>query len=123
MAKVLIIEDDDVLAQMYATRLKTEGHVVLTERNGEQGLFIAKNEKPDIILLDLMLPGMTGHQVLSQLRQSDVLPYTPIVVLSNLGSPQEEGEALKKGATKFLVKTRVTPSEVFNTITSLLPVK
>lgn len=120
MAKILIIEDDEVLALMYATRLMSEGHDVTIERDGESGLARARELKPDIILLDLMLPGLSGHSVLSELRQPQGLPTTPVIVLSNLASPSEEQEAINKGATKFLLKTRVTPSEVLATITSLL---
>lgn len=120
MAKILIIEDDQVLAQIYATRLATEGHTVLTENNGQLGVQKAKEEKPDIILLDLMLPQLTGQQVLLELKKPDAIPQIPVIVLSNLASPLEEQEALNRGASKYLVKTKVTPSEVLATISQVL---
>ena len=119
MATILIIEDDAVLAQMYSTRLTSDGYSVICERDGAQGLAKAQEIKPDIILLDLMLPGLSGQRVLSALR-SECQVKAPIIVFSNLGNPQEEQEALQAGANKFLVKTRVTPSEVVATIQELL---
>ena len=123
MAKILIIEDDEILAQMYSTRLNSEGYVVITERDGGKGVALAVQEKPDVVLLDLMLPGLTGHQVLSELRKNETFKQTPIIVLSNLANPQEEQEAMSRGATKYLVKTKVTPSEVLNTITQVSSAK
>ncbi|MBI3282849.1 response regulator [Candidatus Curtissbacteria bacterium] len=120
MATILIIEDDEVLARMYATRLESEGHAVVTTRDGLQGIAKAKEIRPDVVLLDLMLPGITGQQVLAELRKPDGLTATPIIVLSNLANPSEETEAIAKGATRYLVKTRVTPSQVLETIVNLL---
>lgn len=122
MATILIIEDDEVLAQMYATRLTSDGYIVVHERDGTLGLAKAKELKPDIILLDLMLPGLSGQNVLSALRQESQITAA-IIVLSNLANPLEEQQALKAGANKFLVKTRVTPSEVVATIQGLLQPK
>lgn len=119
MAKILIIEDDEVLAQMYATRLTSEGHTVVSERDGAAGLAKAKEFKPDVILLDLMLPGLSGQKILSQLQTSSD-QSAKIIVLSNLANAQEEQEALRQGAAKFLIKTRVTPSEVVAAIEQLL---
>lgn len=113
MAKILIIEDDEFLRGLLAKRLSQNKHEVKEAENGERGVKIISDFRPDLILLDLLLPGMHGFDVLSWIRgQVNDMSETPVVILSNLGSEEdiEKGNAL--GANDFLVKAKFTPKEI-----------
>ena len=101
--KILLIEDDPDIQKMYSDKLTFEGYKVLSSMDGQEGLLLARTEKPDLILLDIMLPrGMNGFDVLEELRKDDDLKDTPVIVLTNLDTEEEVAE--KVGATDYLVK-------------------
>ena len=102
MAKVLIIEDDDVIAQGMARHLTAAGFDAVGVANGETGLARLRFERPDVCVLDLMLPGMDGWRVIEQARGEGI--GTPIVVVSARGTEHDRINALELGADDYLVK-------------------
>lgn len=116
MAKILFVEDDPLIVKIYTTRLTADGHTVVTAENGEDGLAKALAEKPDLIVLDVMMPKMDGFAVLEKLRALDDFKSTPILLYSNLGQEEEIARAKQMGATEFIVKANISPTEMVNVI-------
>jgi len=98
MAKILIVEDDRFLRELIARKLKNEGYEVLEAVDGEEGLKRIKEEKPDLILLDLILPGIDGFEVLAKTKENTETAQIPVIILSNLGQREEVERGLKLGA-------------------------
>lgn len=109
---VLLIEDDNLLIKMYKTKFETEGFKILTATDGEAGLKMALEQKIDFIILDMMLPKMSGLEVLTKIRQDPKGQNIPVVILSNLAQQEQAQQALKLGAKEFLLKANLTPSQV-----------
>ncbi len=110
--KILIIEDDQMISSMYRTKLKQENFIVLTATNGAQGLELALNEKPDLVMLDIIMPQLDGFSVLRQLRGNEGTKNTPIIMLTNLGTDEDKEKGQKLGATDYLIKTNLTPAQI-----------
>ncbi len=110
--RVLIVEDDTFLSGMYVTKLTMEHLDVSLASDGREGLKAAKTLHPDIILLDLMLPKMSGFEVLSEIRKDPALKMTPVLLLTNLGEKNDVRRGLELGATDYLIKAHFLPSEV-----------
>lgn len=113
---LLLVEDDPLLVTMYQTKFSAEGFQVFTATDGEAGLALAKSQKPDIIVLDIMMPKLDGIEVLRAIRQDMVLKNVPVLMLSNLSELAKQKEAMELGAKEFLVKANLTPSEVVTKI-------
>jgi len=113
--KVLIIEDDNNIIQMYSMKFK-EKYDVLTAKTGVEGLEVAKNEKPDIILLDVIIPQLDGFAVLAKLKEDASTKNVPVILLTNLGQESDRKKGIEKGAVEYLVKVEHTPSQVLETI-------
>lgn len=110
--KIAIVEDDIAIAQMYRIKFEAEGFTVQTAENGVLGLELLENMKPDIVLLDLMMPEMNGDQVLTQLRKTDWGKDMKVIILTNMGE-QEAPEILKSlNVSAFIVKADMTPKQV-----------
>ena len=110
--KIAIIEDDAAIAQMYRMKFEAEGFKVETAENGKLGLALAQEMNPDIILLDLMMPEMTGEEMLSKMRATDWGKDTKVIILTNMGE-QEAPESLKSmNVIAFIVKADMTPRQV-----------
>lgn len=109
---VLLIEDDLLLVKMYKTKFLNEGFQILTAGDGEIGLKLALEQKVDFIILDVMMPKMSGLDFLSQLRQKPKGQNIPVIVLSNLAQQEKAKKALKLGAKEFLIKASLTPGQV-----------
>lgn len=116
---ILIIEDNQDLIEMYRLKLSLEGFHVETATDGEQGILKAVESKPDMILLDILMPNMNGFEVLKALRNNTKLS-TKIIVLSNLGQYENIQEAKELGATEYMVKANTTPTMVVTKIKELL---
>ena len=116
---ILIVEDDKFLRELIARKLTKEGFKIEEAIDGEDGLEKAQKLKPDLILLDLILPGMNGFEVLSQIKNDPQLAQIPVVILSNLGQKDEVEKGLKLGAVDFLVKAHFTPQEIVEKIKSV----
>jgi DNA-binding response OmpR family regulator len=120
MSKILIIEDDQVVANIYRNKLVVEGHKVECAPDGETGLELLHSFQPDALILDLMLPGISGIEVLKKLRAEEALAQLPVVVLSNTYLTSMVQEAWRAGANKCLSKASSTPQSVLVVIRSLL---
>ena len=112
MIKIAIIEDDQAIAQMYRIKFEAEGYQVETADNGKRGLALAEHMKPDIILLDLMMPEMNGDEMLQKLRATDWGKHIKVIVLTNMGE-QEAPDIIKElNVRRFIVKAEMTPRQV-----------
>lgn len=109
---ILLVEDDSFLAEMYATKFTVEGFKVALATDGDKGVKLAKKEKPDIILLDILLPKMDGFQVLEKLKADESLKDVPVILLTNLSQKEDVDRGLKLGAVDYLIKAHFMPSEV-----------
>jgi DNA-binding response OmpR family regulator len=115
-SKIAIIEDDQAISQMYRIKFESEGYTVETAENGVLGLELAENMKPDIILLDLMMPEMNGDEMLEKLRKTSWGKNIKVVILTNVGE-QEIPEAVKEmGVSAFILKADMTPRQVVEVI-------
>lgn len=120
--KVLIIEDNLDILEMYQMKFTNEGFDVQIAADGEKGILAAVDFKPDIILLDLLMPNMDGFQVLKAIRENTGLTVK-IVVLSNLGQQDQIQKAFQLGATEYMVKANYQPSEVVQKVRDMLGLK
>jgi CheY-like chemotaxis protein len=112
MPKIAIIEDDQAISQMYRFKFEAEGYTVETAGNGKLGLELAESMKPDIILLDLMMPEMNGDEMLALLRKTDWGKDIKVIVLTNMGE-QEIPETIKQlGVSGVILKANMTPRQV-----------
>ncbi|MEI6880984.1 MAG: response regulator [Bacteroidota bacterium] len=118
--KILIVEDDDFLRSLAVTKLEKESFTVFMAPNGQDGLAIAQKELPDLIILDLMLPIMSGFDVLAQLKAADTTKGTKVIVFSNLGEESDIKKCLDMGANDYLVKANFTLDELVDKIKTLL---
>jgi DNA-binding response OmpR family regulator len=118
--KVLIIEDEKDLRFFIARALKEEGFEVIEAIDGEEGIEKAKKEKPDLILLDLLLPGISGYEVLIRIKKDPELEIIPVLILSNLGQQEEIEKGLKLGAVDYLIKANFTLDEIIERIKKII---
>ena len=109
---ILIVEDDPVLSKMYSEKFKFEGFNVKTALNGEEGLAMALVENVNIILLDLMLPRLSGSELLAKLRENAKGKNIKVIALTNLAEAEEKNKVLSLGALDYLIKAMQTPEEV-----------
>lgn len=120
-AKLLIVEDDQFLSNIYATAFSKEGFSVIEATTGEDGLEKIKSEKPDVILLDIMLPGeINGLNVLETIKKDEMLEKIPVMILSNLEDDKTISEGLKLGANGYFIKSQSTPDDVVRNIKTLI---
>src|SRR4030042_4237690 len=120
MKKILIIEDDKFLRELIAKKILSEGMDAIEAKDGEEGLRKLEEEKPSLVLLDLILPGIDGFEVLAQIKKDPTLPQIPIIILSNLGQRDDVEKGLSLGAIDFLIKAHFTPQEIIEKIKSVL---
>ena len=118
--KVLIVEDDTALFNMYSMELKIKGCDVLNVSDGLQALPKAKDYKPDIVLLDIMLPGMNGLNILTELKSDPQTSDIPVIMLTNYGSEDNVKKALESGAADYIMKYKILPSELSEKIEVVL---
>jgi DNA-binding response OmpR family regulator len=123
MQKVVIVEDDQSISFMYKLKLEAEGFRVETASNGVVGLEIIDKIHPDIVLLDLMMPVMSGDEMLNKLRQTDFGIDVPVVVLTNVSDSDAPAILAQLNVTKYIVKAHVTPQELVEIIRQILAKK
>ena len=112
---VLLIEDDPAIAEMYRVQLEYDGHRVSIAATGEFGYANMVNSRPDIVLLDLLLPDRSGLEIMADIKEG--FPnHPPVVILSNYGEPSMIDKGISLGALEYLVKSRVTPASVSQSI-------
>lgn len=112
LKKILIVEDEEALSSMYKMKFEHEGFIAIVAENGPDGIAIAKKENPDLIFLDLVLPGMSGYEILKELREDEETKSLKIYILSNLGQDEEINKSFVDGADGYLVKADLTPSQL-----------
>ncbi len=117
--KVLMIEDDRFLRKVYRNKLTLAGFEFIEAINGQEGLNKIISEKPDIILLDLILPKINGFDVLIELKRNKEIKDIPVIILSNLNQESDKKRGLSLGAQEYLVKPEVSLSDVVNYVKEL----
>lgn len=120
MKTILFIEDESALQKTFGDLLTQEGYEMISALDGEIGLKLAKKEKPDLILLDLILPKVHGFEVLKKLKEEPETKNIPIIILTNLEGVGDVDKALALGATTYLVKAQYTLEEVLEKIKKAL---
>lgn len=120
MAKILIVEDDPLMARLYEKVFKFEGYEVDVALNGREGLDKVRANRPTVMVLDIMMPEMNGLEVLDKLKADPDTKTIPVVVLTNLAGGQDAEAALTKGAVKYIVKSEYEPKQIANMIKEIL---
>lgn len=120
MTKVLLVEDDNNLREIYEARLAAEGYEISTAKDGEDALAVAKQVKPDLIISDVMMPRISGFEMLDILRNTDGLKHTKIIMLTALGQAEDKTRADSLGADRYLVKSQVTLEDIVKAAEELL---
>jgi len=110
--KILLIEDEELIIRLLEKKLTNIGYEVVLAMNGEEGLNKMKNEKPDLILLDIVMPRKGGFEVIEEMRRDPSLATIPVIIISNSGQPLELERAKELGVVDWLVKTEFDPKEV-----------
>ena len=123
MTKILLIEDDIEILNLYKTAFAIEKFEVVTAENGEEGLQKVKEEKPSLILLDIMMPVLDGFQVLLRLKADATTSYIPVIVLTSLADVRDAQSCLYMGALKYLIKSESTPKQIVNIVQETLGLK
>jgi len=119
MKKILLVEDDSFLSSLLKNRLQKEGFEVIVAKDGDEAVNYLKNIKPDLLLLDLILPKKTGFEVMEELRSNPQLQGNvnlPIIVISNLGQQEDVTKSRQLGAIEYYVKAKVSIDELIEKI-------
>lgn len=120
LKKILVVEDDTFLNKAFVKKIANSGFDVVSVSNGMEAVGIAQKEMPDLILLDLMLPGRNGFDILADLKKDEKLKNTPVIIMSNLGQDEEVQRGLSMGASEYLVKTNIRLEDVVDKIRNYL---
>lgn len=121
--KVLVVEDDKFLSAVLLKKLENEKVAVAHAMTGEEALAKVTDEKPDVILLDLVLPGANGLDILKTIKDNPATKQTPVVILSNLSAQEDMDRAKELGAERFLVKAMSTPEDIITLVAGILAKK
>lgn len=120
MAKIMLVEDDNNLREIYEARLLAEGYEVISTKDGEEALAMATKEKPDLIISDVMMPKISGFDMLDILRSTPGIEHTKVVMMTALSQAEDKDRATKLGADRYLVKSQVTLEDVARVADELL---
>lgn len=120
--KVLIIDDDENLSTVFETALQKNGFETVAALNGKGGIDKAKLEKPDLILLDQVLPDISGNEVLRTLKMDSYTQHIPVLVLSNFSQEELVKEAINNGAVDYIFKYQVEPQDLVNKVKQALKI-
>ena len=120
MAKILLVEDDNNLREIYEARLQAEGYTIISARDGEEALVFAKSEKPDLVISDVMMPKISGFEMLDILRNTEGLKHVKVIMLTALGQSDDQQRASRLGADHYLVKSQVTLEDIVKVAHELL---
>ena len=120
MQKIAIIEDDQAIAEMYRLKFEAEGYMVQTAVNGKLGLTLIQKMQPDIVLLDLMMPEMNGHEMLVKLRRTDWGKDIKVVILTNVGEAEIAKETKGLTISGLIIKAQFTPAQVVGKVKEVL---
>lgn len=114
--KILIVEDEELIYNLLQRKLADEGYKASIAKDGEEGLRMMREEKPDLVLLDIIMPRKGGFEVMTEMQQDDDLKNIPVVVISNSGQPVELNKAKELGAKDWLIKTEFDSQEVLEKV-------
>jgi len=114
--KILVIEDDDFFRGLIAKKLLFEEFDVYMASNGEEGISKIKETKPNLVLLDMLLPSMDGFEVLAKIKEDPSTAATAVIIASNLVEKEDVDRALKMGATDYLIKSQYTPEMIIEKV-------
>ena len=117
---VLIIEDDTALANLYKTELELAGYAVVHVAEGARAISAVEENTPDVVLLDIMLPGRNGLEILKDIRGNEQIKETRVIMLTNFGNEENVSTALELGALDYIMKYKITPNEMKDKLASLL---
>ncbi len=117
---VLLVEDDEMLHTMYTQKFTREGFTVLSAYNGADGVKVAEEQKPDIVLLDIIMPKMDGFTALKKMKKSPVAQNIPVILLTNLGQEEDIRKGRELGAVDYFIKANHTPQEVIDKVREIL---
>ncbi len=117
---IVLVEDERVILELLRAKLQKAGITVHTAEDGISGLRLIKEKKPDLVLLDILLPGMKGLQVLEHMKTEGLLPGMPVLIISNSGQPVELERAMELGARDYLIKVNFDPREVLDRVQAIL---
>lgn len=120
MPKVLLVEDDNNLREIFQMRLQAEGYSTSVASDGEEGLVVAMKEKPDLIISDVMMPKLSGFEMLENLRSSPEMKDTKVVMMTALGQAEDQARGEKLGVVKYLVKSQVTLEDFARVVKEVL---
>ncbi|MCD6177703.1 response regulator [bacterium] len=120
MKKILIIEDEKILLEMYRDKLQRAGFKVLTAQDTNEGLTVAKKEKPDLIMLDILLPRENGISFLEKQKNISEISSIPVIAFSNFDDPDTKKEAYRLGVKDYIIKSNYTPEEILEKIKKYL---
>jgi len=120
MYKILIIEDEKLLSEMYEDKFSQSGFLAVVADSAEEGFKLLEKEKPDLILLDILLPQENGIQFLNKIKDIPDLSKIPVIVFSNYDDPETKKKAFDLGARDYLIKTNFTPTEIVGKIKNFL---
>jgi DNA-binding response OmpR family regulator len=120
MKKVLLIEDDPFLSSLLKNRFAKEGLEVMHARDGQEALDALQTFKPDIILLDIILPKKSGFEVMEGIRQDPQLQNAPIIIISNLGQPEDVQKGQELGAVEYFIKAKTSIDDLVGNVVSFL---
>ncbi|MDP3769380.1 MAG: response regulator [Candidatus Sungbacteria bacterium] len=113
---IVLIEDEEVMVNLLVSKLEKAGYMVKTALDGMSGLELVRSEKPDLVLLDMMLPRLSGFGILEKLNEDKIIPELPVIVISNSGQPVEIDRALKLGVRDYLIKVNFDPNELMSKV-------
>jgi CheY-like chemotaxis protein len=120
MAKLMLVEDDNNLREIYEARLQAEGYEIVSAKDGEEALVLAKAQKPDLIIADVMMPKISGFEMLDILRNTEGLKQVKVIMLTALGQNDDQKLANRLGANRYLVKSQVTLEDIVKVTHELL---
>ena len=118
--KILIIEDDKMISDMYKVQFELLGHDVTISANGPEGLIYLEMNKPDLVLLDLMMPVMDGFELMEKMKEEKLAQNAIFIILSNRGQPSDIARGESLGASGYIVKASSTPSEVIDKVNAII---
>lgn len=119
---ICLIDDDETILKMYRLKFEIDGFRVICAQNGDEGLTLIKKQKPDIVLLDIIMPNVDGFQVLKRLKAKEETRQIPVILLTNLDSPEDRRRSCELGALYFLPKAEYLPKDVSNLVKEILAV-
>ena len=120
MKKIVIIEDEDFISKILQIKLKNSEMDLLVARDGESGLEMVKKQKPDLVLLDLILPKMYGFDILKALKDDNSTKKIPVIILTNLGQDEEKQKGMELGALDYFVKANTSLDKIVQRIEEVL---